>query len=104
MAAFERAARAGFDMAELHCAHGYLLAGFLSPVTNHRSDEYGGSVENRLRYPLEVFDACRAVWPEDRPMSVRISAHDWMPDGNTGDDAVEIARASAARATYCSSA
>jgi anthraniloyl-CoA monooxygenase len=93
VAAFVRAARAGFDMAELHCAHGYLLAGFLSPVTNHRSDEYGGSMENRLRYPLEVFDACRAAWPDDRPMSIRISAHDWMPDGNTGDDAVEIARA-----------
>ena len=93
VAAFERAARAGFDMAELHGAHGYLLAAFLSPVTNTRTDEYGGSIENRLRYPLEVFDACRAAWPEDRPMSVRISAHDWMPDGNDGDDAVAIARA-----------
>jgi anthraniloyl-CoA monooxygenase len=93
VAAFERAARAGFDMAELHCAHGYLLASFLSPVTNIRTDDYGGSMENRLRYPLEVFDDCRAVWPDDRPMSVRISAHDWMPDGNTGADAVEIAKA-----------
>ena len=93
IATFERAARTGFDMAELHCAHGYLLAGFLSPVTNTRSDEYGGAMENRLRYPLEVFDACRAVWPEDRPMSVRISAHDWIEGGNTGDDAVEIAKA-----------
>ena len=93
VAAFERAARAGFDMAELHCGHGYLLASFLSPVTNKRTDAYGGSAENRLRYPLEVFDACRAVWPEVRPMSVRISAHDWMPDGNTGDDAVVIAEA-----------
>lgn len=90
---FERAGRAGFDMAELHCAHGYLLAGFLSPVTNRRTDEYGGSIENRLRYPLEVFEACRAAWPADRPISVRISAHDWMPDGNTGEDAVVIARA-----------
>ena len=93
VAAFERAAQAGFDMAELHGAHGYLLAGFLSPITNKRSDEYGGAMENRLRYPLEVFDACRTAWPEDRPMSVRISAHDWMAGGNTGDDAVEIAKA-----------
>ena len=70
---FERAAKAGFELAELHCAHGYILATFLSPVTNTRTDEYGGSIENRLRYPLEVFDACRAVWPDERPMSVRIS-------------------------------
>lgn len=93
VAAFERAARAGFDMAELHCAHGYLLATFLSPVTNRRTDEYGGSIENRLRYPLEVFDACRAAWPKDRPMSVRISAMDWIEGGTTGDDAVVFARA-----------
>jgi anthraniloyl-CoA monooxygenase len=93
VAAVERAARAGFDMLELHGAHGYLLGGFLSPVTNERTDDYGGAMENRLRYPLEVFDACRAAWPDDRPLSVRISAHDWMPDGNTGDDAVAIARA-----------
>ena len=93
VAAFERAARAGFDMAELHCAHGYVLATFLSPFTNQRSDEYGGSIENRLRYPLEVFDACRAVWPEERPMSVRISATDWVEGGTTTEDAVEFARA-----------
>ncbi|MEK9643977.1 MAG: bifunctional salicylyl-CoA 5-hydroxylase/oxidoreductase [Alphaproteobacteria bacterium] len=93
VAAFERAARAGFGLAELHCAHGYVLATFLSPVTNKRTDEYGGSIENRLRYPLEVFDACRAVWPEDRPMSVRISASDWIEGGTTSDDAVEFAKA-----------
>ena len=93
VAAFERAARAGFHMAELHCAHGYVLATFLSPFTNQRSDEYGGSIENRLRYPLEVFDACRAVWPEERPMSVRISATDWVEGGTTTEDAVEFARA-----------
>jgi anthraniloyl-CoA monooxygenase len=80
-------------MLELHMAHGYLLASFLSPVTNRRRDEYGGSLENRLRFPLEVFDACRRAWPADRPMSVRISAADWIPGGNTGDDAVAIARA-----------
>ncbi|MDB5803689.1 MAG: oxidoreductase [Betaproteobacteria bacterium] len=83
----------GFDMLELHMAHGYLLASFLSTVTNRRGDEYGGTLVNRLRYPLEVWDAVRAVWPENRPMSVRISASDWMPGGNTGADAVEIARA-----------
>ena len=93
VAAIERAAACGFDMVELHAAHGYLLASFLSPVTNRRSDDYGGTLENRLRYPLEVFDACRAAWPDGRPMSVRISAHDWMPGGNTPDDAVAIARA-----------
>ncbi len=85
--------RAGFDWLELHCAHGYLLSAFLSPLTNHRDDEYGGSVANRLRFPLEVFRAMRAVWPADKPMSVRISAHDWFPSGNTPDDAVVIARA-----------
>ena len=93
VAAFARAARAGFDMAELHCAHGYLLAGFLSPYTNRRTDAYGGSLENRLRYPLEVFDAVNAVWPSDRALSVRISAHDWVPGGNSGEDAVAIAKA-----------
>ncbi|HTT37053.1 MAG TPA: bifunctional salicylyl-CoA 5-hydroxylase/oxidoreductase [Burkholderiales bacterium] len=82
----------GFDMLELHCAHGYLLSSFICPLTNRREDEYGGSLENRLRYPLEVFRALRAVWPADKPMSVRISAHDWAPGGNTPDDAVEIAR------------
>ncbi|VWX60335.1 Salicylyl-CoA 5-hydroxylase [Burkholderiales bacterium 8X] len=88
-----RAAEIGFDWLELHCAHGYLLASFLSPLTNQRTDEYGGSLANRLRYPLEVFHAMRAAWPIERPMSVRISAHDWAPGGNTDHDAVEIARA-----------
>ena len=88
-----RAARAGFDVLELHCAHGYLLSSFLTPVSNQRTDEYGGSLENRLRYPLEVFDAVRAAWPEDRPMFVRISASDWVPDGISFDDILDIARA-----------
>ena len=87
------AAEAGFDWLELHCAHGYLLSSFLSPLTNRRTDEYGGSLENRLRYPLEVFAAVRAVWPAERPISVRISAHDWVPGGLTPDDAVDLARA-----------
>ncbi|GAB1639841.1 bifunctional salicylyl-CoA 5-hydroxylase/oxidoreductase [Krasilnikovia sp. MM14-A1259] len=93
VAAAERAAACGFDVLELHCAHGYLLSSFLSPVANQRGDEYGGSIENRLRYPLEVFDAVAAVWPRDRPILVRISATDWVPDGNTADDAVRIAAA-----------
>ena len=87
-----RADAAGFDWLELHCAHGYLLASFISPLTNQREDSYGGSLENRCRYPLEVFRAMRAVWPKDKPLSVRISAHDWAPGGNTPDDAVAIAR------------
>jgi anthraniloyl-CoA monooxygenase len=87
------AAEAGFDWLELHCAHGYLLSSFISPLTNQRTDEYGGSLENRLRYPLEVFRAMRAVWPQELPMSVRISAHDWVEGGITPDDAVEIAKA-----------
>ncbi|SAK87338.1 NADH-dependent flavin oxidoreductase [Caballeronia calidae] len=91
--ATEMAAQAGFDWLELHCAHGYFLSSFLSPLTNHRTDEYGGSLDNRLRYPLEVFKAMRAVWPQDKPMSVRISAHDWVDGGTTPDDAVDIARA-----------
>ncbi|MGH8867258.1 MAG: bifunctional salicylyl-CoA 5-hydroxylase/oxidoreductase [Actinomycetes bacterium] len=86
-------ARAGFDLLELHCAHGYLLSSFISPVANRRTDEYGGTLENRLRYPLEVFRAIREVWPADRPMSVRISATDWVAGGIDADDAVEIARA-----------
>jgi anthraniloyl-CoA monooxygenase len=86
------AAEAGFDWLELHCAHGYLLSGFISPLTNQRSDPYGGSLENRLRYPLEVFRAVREAWPADKPMSVRISATDWVEGGITPDDAVEIAR------------
>jgi anthraniloyl-CoA monooxygenase len=84
---------AGFDMVELHCAHGYLLSSFITPLLNHRIDEYGGSLENRLRYPLEIFRAMRDAWPAQRPMSVRISATDWHEAGVTGDDAVEIARA-----------
>ncbi|HVO05588.1 MAG TPA: bifunctional salicylyl-CoA 5-hydroxylase/oxidoreductase [Burkholderiaceae bacterium] len=87
------AAEAGFDWLELHCAHGYLLSSFISPLTNRRSDDYGGSLANRLRYPLEVFAAMRAVWPQHLPMSVRISAHDWVEGGITPADAVEIARA-----------
>jgi anthraniloyl-CoA monooxygenase len=94
---FVRAARmaeqAGFDIIELHFAHGYLLASFLSPLTNKRTDEYGGTIEHRMRFPLEVFDAVRAVWPQAKPISVRVSATDWMPDGFTPDDAVILARA-----------
>ena len=90
--ATRRGADCGFDILELHCAHGYLLSSYISPLTNQRTDEHGGSLDNRLRFPLEVFRAMRAVWPHDRPMSVRISAHDWAPGGNTPDEAVEIAR------------
>jgi anthraniloyl-CoA monooxygenase len=88
--------RAGFDLLELHCAHGYLLSSFISPISNQRSDEYGGTLQNRLRFPLEVFDAVRAVWPAHKPMTVRISATDWYPGGIDVEDAVEIARAFAA--------
>jgi anthraniloyl-CoA monooxygenase len=84
---------AGFDLLELHCAHGYLLSSFITPLLNRRDDEYGGSLENRLRWPLEVFHAVREVWPKQLPMSVRISAHDWVEGGITADDAVEIAKA-----------
>ncbi|MGF6777291.1 bifunctional salicylyl-CoA 5-hydroxylase/oxidoreductase [Paraburkholderia sp. GAS334] len=91
--ATEMAVKAGFDWLELHCAHGYFLSSFLSPLTNKRTDEYGGSLANRLRYPLQVFAAIRKVWPADKPISVRISAHDWVDGGTTPDDAVEIARA-----------
>jgi len=92
VAATRRAAEAGVDWLELHCAHGYLLSSFLSPLTNRREDEYGGTHENRARYPLEVFAAMRAVWPKDRPMSVRLSCHDWTQGGNTPDDALIFAR------------
>jgi anthraniloyl-CoA monooxygenase len=92
VAAAQRAAEAGFDLLEVHMAHGYLLSSFLSPLTNLRSDEYGGDLESRARFPLEVFDACREVWPGENPMSVRISATDWVPGGFTGDDAVAFAR------------
>ncbi|MGM4919190.1 bifunctional salicylyl-CoA 5-hydroxylase/oxidoreductase [Tardiphaga sp. 813_E8_N1_3] len=93
VAATIRGERCGFDMLEMHTAHGYLLASFLSPLTNKRTDEYAGSLENRLRFPLEVFTAMREAWPAHKPMSVRFSATDWAEGGNTGDDAVEIARA-----------
>ncbi|CAM2865673.1 oxidoreductase [Komagataeibacter xylinus] len=93
VAATRRAVGCGFDMIELHCAHGYLLASFLSPLTNTRMDDYGGNVENRLRYPLEVFRAMRAVWPADRPMAVRLSATDWQEGGITMEEVVYIARA-----------
>jgi anthraniloyl-CoA monooxygenase len=96
-AQFVRAAQmadeAGFDWLELHCAHGYFLSSFISPLTNHRTDEYGGALANRLRYPLQVFRAIREVWPQGKPISVRISAHDWVEGGTTPDDAVDIARA-----------
>ncbi len=91
--AARRGLRAGFDMLELHCAHGYLLGGFISPLTNLRTDAYGGSLENRLSYPLEIFAAMRAVWPAEKPMSVRLSATDWQDGGITGEDSVEVARA-----------
>jgi anthraniloyl-CoA monooxygenase len=95
--AFARAARmaedAGFDILELHFAHGYLLASFISPLTNRRRDEYGGALANRMRFPLEVFDAVRVAWPAAKPISVRISAVDWAAGGLESPDAVEIARA-----------
>ncbi|WP_170763306.1 FAD-dependent monooxygenase [Ruegeria lacuscaerulensis] len=91
--ATERAIRAGFDMVELHCAHGYLMGSFLSPLTNQRSDEYGGSLENRLRYPLEVFKAMRAIWPAERPMAVRVSGTDWKEGGLTEADLIAVAEA-----------
>ena len=98
---FVRAARmaeqAGFDILEIHFAHGYLLASFISALTNHRSDEYGGPLGNRLRFPLDVFDAVRAVWPEHKPISVRISAVDWAPGGMESADAVEVAKLLKAR-------
>jgi anthraniloyl-CoA monooxygenase len=94
VAAVLRGLAAGFDMVELHAAHGYLLSSFITPLTNQRSDGYGGSLENRLRFPLEVFAAMRAAWPAEKPMSVRISANDWMGDaGVTPDEAVAIGRA-----------
>jgi anthraniloyl-CoA monooxygenase len=106
VAATRRAAAAGFDWLELHCAHGYLLSAFLSPLTNRRSDAHGGALENRLRYPLEVFAAVRAAWPAHKPMSVRISAHDWVDGGTTPDDAVAMAlafKAAGADMVDCSS-
>jgi anthraniloyl-CoA monooxygenase len=96
VAAALAAEQAGFDLIELHCAHGYLLSSFISPVSNHRTDDYGGTPEGRLRYPLEVFSAIRAAWPASKPMTVRISATDWVPGGLTGADAVRVARTFAA--------
>jgi anthraniloyl-CoA monooxygenase len=90
--AVERGIRAGFDMIEMHAAHGYLLASFISPLTNKRTDEYGGAIENRMRFPLEVFRAMRAAWPQSKPMSVRMSATDWQEGGLTGEDSVAAAR------------
>jgi anthraniloyl-CoA monooxygenase len=93
-AAAARAAAAGFDVLELHMAHGYLLSSFLSPLSNQRTDAYGGSLEARLKFPLEVFDVVREAWPHDRPLGARISAHDWMgAAGVQPDDAVELAKA-----------
>jgi anthraniloyl-CoA monooxygenase len=85
--------QAGFDMLELHMAHGYLLSSFISPLTNLRTDEYGGPIANRLRYPLELFRAMRAAWPEEKPMSIRISATDWAPGGLSEEDLLALARA-----------
>jgi anthraniloyl-CoA monooxygenase len=92
VAATRRATSADFDMIEFHAAHGYLMSSFISPLTNQRADDYGGSLENRCRFPLEVFSAMRAEWPAAKPMSVRISAHDWVPGGTTPTDAVQVAR------------
>ena len=106
VAATRRAAEVGFDILELHAAHGYLLSSFLSPLTNRRDDEYGGDHANRARYPLEVFRAIRAAWPEVRPISVRLSAHDWAEGGNTPDDAAifaEMFRTAGADLIDCSS-
>lgn len=91
VAAASRAASAGFDLLELHCAHGYLLSSFLSPVSNQRADEYGGSIAGRMAYPLEVFDAVHAAWPADRPMTIRLSAVDWISGGNTAEDSARMA-------------
>ncbi|HNN97424.1 MAG TPA: bifunctional salicylyl-CoA 5-hydroxylase/oxidoreductase, partial [Pseudomonadota bacterium] len=87
----ELAQEAGFDLIEVHMAHGYLLASFISPLTNQRSDEYGGSIENRMRFPLEILDAVRAVWPAHKPVSVRISATDWQPGGLSQKEALTVA-------------
>ena len=90
--ATRRAARIGFDVAELHFAHGYLLHEFLSPISNQRADEYGGSLGNRIKFPLEVFEAVRAVWPAERPLGVRVSASDWVEGGWTPEETVLLAR------------
>ncbi len=106
VAATKRAAEIGFDLIEFHAAHGYLFSSFLSPLTNQRTDEYGGSHENRARFPLEVFAAMRAVWPKDKPMSVRLSTHDWFEGGNLPEDAAIFAamfKAAGADLIDCSS-
>ncbi len=95
--ATKRAESCGFDVVELHCAHGYLLSSFLSPLSNRRTDRYGGSLENRMRYPLEVVEAVRAAWPDAKPLFVRVSATDWLPDGQTVEETVELAKALKAR-------
>jgi len=95
--AAKRAERIGFDVVELHAAHGYLLHEFLSPISNQRNDEYGGSLENRMRFPLEVFDAVRAVWPKERPLGARVSATDWIDGGWTPEETVLFAKAMKAR-------
>ncbi len=95
--AAERAGRIGFDLLEVHSAHGYLLHSFLSPLSNRREDDYGGSLENRLRFPLEVFEAVRAAWPEDKPLGLRVSASDWVPGGWDIEGTVALAQALAER-------
>src|SRR6185312_4934503 len=90
VAAAKRAARLGIDALELHCAHGYLLHEFLSPLSNRRDDSYGGSLDNRMRFPLDVFAAVRDVWPQDKPMGVRISATDWVDGGWTIEDSIAM--------------
>lgn len=95
--AAQRANQIGFDLIELHCAHGYLLNTFLSPLSNKRQDKYGGSLENRMRFPLEVFEAIRAVWPQEKPLGVRISATDWVHGGWDAEDSMTFAKALAAR-------
>ena len=97
VAATERSNRIGFDVVELHAGHGYLLNQFFSPLSNQRTDAYGGSLENRIRFPLEVFDAVRAAWPDDKPLGVRISAVDWVDGGSTVDDTIAFAKALEAR-------
>ena len=93
VAATERSVRIGFDLIEMHGGHGYLLHQFLSPLSNQRNDRYGGSIEGRMQFPLEVFQACRAVWPEHLPMGIRLSATDWVDGGLTVEETIEVAKA-----------
>jgi NADPH2 dehydrogenase len=95
--AARRADRIGIDLAELHTAHGYLMHNFLSPLSNRRTDEYGGSLDNRMRYPLEVFSALRAAWPEHKPLGARITGTDWLDGGVTIEEAVRLAQELKAR-------